>query len=128
RTFCYKSPQQFFVAIMDSLPAIFNTDARTYAFINDSAFYQTPNQTTDIKVDRLGNIMMIKGGSFYFCESPQDDLLKTVANPDDGLLAPFIRGIKLPNGIDLATLDFKPELLKEITLKYNQNSIIVYYD
>ena len=38
KTFCYKSASQFFVAVMDSVPAIFNTESRTYLFIDDSLF------------------------------------------------------------------------------------------
>lgn len=128
RTFCYKSPSQFFVAVMDSLPAIFNTKSRTYLFIDDSVFHQTKNQTTDIKIDKLGNVMLIKGGRFYIFNASASDLLKTSVVPDSTLLAPFFRGIQLRNGEPLATLDYKPELLKEIVLKHDQNSITVFYD
>ena len=128
KTFCYKSPDQFFVAVMDSLPAIFNTESRTYLFIDDSVLRQTPNQTTDIKVDKLGNLIIIKGGRFYFSNVSKSDLLKTSVIPDSTLLAPFFRGIRFPNGEDLATLDYDPELLKKIVLKYDQNSIQVFYD
>jgi len=128
KTFCYKSPHQFFVAVMDSLPAIFNSESRMYLFIDDPILRQTPNQTTDIKIDKLGNVMLIKGGRFYISNASTSDLLKTSVVPDRMLLAPFFRGIRLRNGEDLATLDYKPELLKEIVLKHDQNSIIVFYD
>lgn len=128
KTFCYKSPHQFFVAVMDSLPAIFNTESRKYLFINDSVLCQTPNQTTDIKVDKLGNVMLIKGGRFYISNASKSDLLKTSVVPDSSLLTPFFRRIQLGNGEDLASLDYKPELLKKVVLKYNQNSLIVSYD
>jgi anti-sigma regulatory factor (Ser/Thr protein kinase) len=128
KSFCYKSPHQFFVAVTDSLPAIFNTENRTYVFIDDSSLRQSANRTTDIKVDKLGNLILLKGGRFYIADVSKTDFLKTSVIPDSTLLAPFFRGIKLPNGIDLATLDYKPELLKKIVLKYDQNSIIVFYD
>ena len=128
KTFCYKSPGQFFVAVMDSLPAIFYTDSRTYAFIDDSSLLETPNKTTDVKVDKLGNLIVLKGGRFYFADVSKTDFLKTSVTTDSSLLAPFFRGIKLPNGMDLATLDYKPELLKKIVLKHDQNSLVVYYD
>lgn len=134
RTFCYKSPGQFFVAVMDSLPAIFNTVSRKYLFFDDYSFHRTPNETTDIKVDRLGNIILIKGGRFFISNASQNDLLKTSIIPDSSLLAPFFRGIQLSGGMYLnagkvlATLDYNPELLKEIVLKHDQNSIQIFYD
>ncbi|HEY6977130.1 MAG TPA: histidine kinase, partial [Chitinophagaceae bacterium] len=128
KTFCYKSPHQFFVAVMDSLPAIFNTENRTYAFVDDSVFHETANRTTDIKVDKAGNLVLIKGGRFYISNVSESDLLKTSVIPDSAILAPFFRGIRLKGGADLATLDHDPELLKKIVLKYDQNSLIVYYD
>ncbi len=128
KTFCYKSPGQFFVAVMDSLPAIFNTESRTYLFIDDSTLSGSSNQTTDIKVDKLGNLILFKGGRFYFSNVSQNDLLKTSVRPDSSLLAPFFKGIQVENGRELANLDYHPELLKKIVLKHDQNSIIVFYD
>ena len=128
KTFCYKSPGQFFVAVMDSLPAIFNTQSRNYLFFNDSVLNQTPNRTTDIKVDKLGHIMMIKGGSFYIAEGSKNEILNTSIVKDSSLLAPFFSSVRTFGGEELASLDFQPELLKKIVLKYNQNSFWVYYD
>lgn len=128
KTFCYKSPNQFFVAIVDSLPAIFNSESRTYLFIDDATLHGTPNQTTDIKVDKLGNVILIKGGRIYFSNASKSNLLKTSIVPDSLLLAPFFRGIQLENGKSLSSLDYNPELLKKIVLKHNQNSIFVFYD
>ncbi len=128
KTFCYKSPGQFFVAVMDSLPAIFNTQSRTYLFFSDSVLSETPNKTADIKVDRQGNLLILKGGSFYIADVSNNDLLRTTFNKDSTLLFPFIRGVELPNGIALATLDYHQQLLKKITLKYSQNSITIFFD
>ena len=128
KTFCYKSPGQFFVAVMDSLPAIFNTQSRAYLFFSDSVIQATPNRTTDIKVDRQGNLLILKGGSFYIADVASSDLLRTTFNRDSTLLFPFIRGIELPNGIDLASLDYHQELLKKIILKYNQNAVTIFFD
>ncbi len=128
KTFCYKSPNHFLVAVMDSLPAIFNTESRKYLFIDDFVFHRTPNQTSDVKVDKLGNILIIKGGNLFFSKVSENDLLKTSVIPDSALLAPFFRGIQLRNGEDLATLDYNPEKLTKIVLNHEQNSIVVFYD
>lgn len=128
KTFCYKSPNQFLVAVMDSLPAIFNTENRKYLFIDDSVFHRTPNQTSDVKVDKLGNILIIKGGNLFFSNESKNGLLQTSVIPDSSLLSPFFRGIQLRNGEDLATLDYNPELLTKVVLNHDQNSIIVFYD
>ena len=113
---------------MDSLPAIFNTQSRAYLFFSDSVIQATPNRTTDIKVDRQGNLLILKGGSFYIADVASSDLLRTTFNRDSTLLFPFIRGIELPNGIDLASLDYHQELLKKIILKYNQNAVTIFFD
>ncbi|MBK7680011.1 MAG: histidine kinase [Chitinophagaceae bacterium] len=113
---------------MDSLPAIFNTLSRTYLFFTDSVIQATPNKTTDIKVDRQGNLLLLKGGSFYIADVAGNELLKTSFKKDSTLLFPFIRGVELPDGIALATLDYHQEKLKKIILKYNQNSILIYFD
>ena len=128
KTFCYKSPNQFFVAVMDSLPAIFNTERKVYLFIDDSSLHKSPNSTTDIKVDRLGNLVILKGDRFYIADVSKTDLLKTSVIPDSSLLAPFFREIQLENGKSLANINSNPELLKKIVLRYDQNSFIVFYD
>src|SRR5439155_934059 len=104
------------------------TQSRRYLFFDDSVLLQTPNRTTDIKVDKLGNVAIIKGGSFFISDVSKNDLLKTDVTRDSSSLAPFFREIKLPNGQQLANLDFQPELLNKIVLNYTQNSFWVFYD
>ena len=128
KTFCYKSDNAFFVAVMDSLPAIFNTKSGAYVFIDDSSLKKSVDSTTDIKVDRLGNLLVIKGGALYICKASESSILATIIKPDSSLLAPFIRSISFKNGEEIASINYKPELLKELKLKYNENSFFIYYD
>ena len=148
KTFCYKSGNDFFVAVMDSLPAVFNTLTGTYTFIKDASLKQTADITTDIKVDKFGNLFLIKGGAFYMCKASNIKLLvpaikldsnlivKADSNTvllastekfDSSLLAPYIKRINLLNGelISDIVFGYYPERLKELKLKYNQNSILV---
>ncbi len=127
KTFCFKSPHQFFVAIMDSTPAVFSTKNGSYLFFTDSVLNLSPNQTTDIKVNKLGNLLLVKGGSMYVSDVSKSDLLKTAVIKDSSLLAPFIYSISLYSGEELASLSYNPESLHSLHLKHDQNSIIVYY-
>ncbi len=128
KTFCFKSAHEIFVAVMDSLPAVFNKKNGMYTFINDPSFEETSNTTTDIKVDRLGNLFLIKGGSVYVCKASESSMLKTAIKPDSILLAPFVSSVVLNNGVEVASINYQPEQLKELRLKHDQNSFIIYYD
>jgi anti-sigma regulatory factor (Ser/Thr protein kinase) len=128
KTFCYKSDNDFFVAVMDSVPAIFNKKSGLYTFINDPSLNKSANRTTDIKVDKLGNLFVIKGGTLYLCNASENNMLAAAIKPDSSLLAPFIRSVALRSGEEIASINYNYELLKELTLKYDQNSFIIYYD
>ena len=62
------------------------------------------------------------------CKAAENNMLAAAIKTDSSLLTPFIRSVTLRNGEEIATIDYKPELLKELTLKYDQNSFIIYYD
>ncbi len=122
--FCIKSNNDFFVAVKDSLPSIFNIQNGSYKFIDDPAFVRSKNNTTDIKLDNTGNFYLIKGGLLYSANLSD--------NPDWGgdslqiAYAPIIYGVTDFNKVEITNFLTKPELLKKIKLKYNQNSIIIY--
>ncbi len=44
--FCIKSADDFFVAVKDSSPSIFNISDRSYKFLNDPSFVLSKNSTT----------------------------------------------------------------------------------
>jgi len=125
-TFCIKSSIEFFVAVMDSLPAIFNTQSRIYRYIDDSSFNETKNSTTDIKIDQAGNLFLIKGGILYSCNA-FDDIELAATNSDSTSFVPIITRITSLNGEEIASPDHNPEHLEKLNLKYNQGSFIVYY-
>ncbi len=125
QTFCIKSTNDFFVAVKDSLPAIFNILDRSYKFIDDSSFVLSKNSTTDIKIDSTGNFYFIKGGLLYsanLSDRPEwigDDSTKLTYTP-------VIYGVTDFNKREITNYLTNPELLQKLTLKYNENSIIVY--
>ncbi|MEO8712124.1 MAG: histidine kinase [Parafilimonas sp.] len=126
--FSAKSSTEFFVAIADSLPAVFNTETGKYTFINDSIFHTSKNITTDIKADAAGNLYVTKGGSFYWSKTflKNNKQLFTI---DSSLFGPYITDI-LINGTSYDAKNnyyFRDELLKQINLKYNENKIEVFF-
>ena len=126
--FCRKSDNDFFVAIADSFPAIFNTETGSYTFITDPLFSKTENKTTGITADAFGNLFITKGGGFFWSKrylKENTQLFKT----DSSLYGPYITDITI-NGTEYKdTREFyeRYESLKEINLKYNENKIAVYY-
>jgi len=125
QTFCIKSANDFFVAVKDSLPAIFNTRDRSYKFIDDSSLALSKNSTTDIKLDNTGNFYFVKGGLLYsanLSDRPEwigDDSTKLTYTP-------AIYGVTDFNKREITNYLTKPELLQKLKLKYNENSIIIY--
>ncbi len=128
KTFCYKTENDLFVAVMDSFPAIFNTVNGAYAFINDPSLRKSVDSTTDIKLDKLGNLLVIKGGVLYTCKASSDVKLASSIEPDKTLLAPFIRSVSYLNGEEIASIRYNPERLRELNLKHDENSFYIFYD
>ncbi|MGZ5219838.1 MAG: histidine kinase [Chitinophagaceae bacterium] len=127
-TFCRKSANEFFVAIMDSLPAIFNTDNRQYRFFTDSLFQYSDNRTTDIDIDALGNLYIIKGGVFYYGKiSSNKDLASNLAI-DSSLLRPMIVRVRDGNGKEIASYQFNQEKLQKLKLPFYKNSFVIDFD
>ncbi len=123
--FCIKSTDDFFVAVKDSLPAIFNLRNGTYKFINDTSFVLSKNSTTDIRLDSTGNFYFIKGGLLYSANlSDNPEWIGT--DPMNITYAPLIYGVTDFNKREITNYLISPELLKKLKLKYNQNSIIIY--
>ncbi len=123
--FCIKSINEFLVAVKDSVPAIFNTQDRSYKFIDDSSFVASKNSTTDIKLDTAGNFYFIKGGLLY--SANLSDKPEWIGNDSVKLTyTPVIYGVTDFNKREITNYLTKPELLKNLKLNYNENSIIIY--
>jgi len=121
KTFCYKTDNDFFVAVMDSLPAIFNTKTGAYTFINDASLKQSADNTTDIKVDKYGNLFLIKGGALYTWYATTGNVLSSTINPDSAFLEPYIKYVKTLNGIVISAAEWEWEHnIHELKLNYNQ--------
>lgn len=126
--FSVKSPTEFFVAIADSLPAVFNAETGKYTFIDDTAFHNTANTTTDIQKDAFGNLYITKGGWLYWSKTflkRNNDLFKI----DSSLIGPYITDISI-NGQPYNSNDnyyFRVELLSHIDLSYKENNIEIFY-
>jgi hypothetical protein len=86
------------------------------------------NNTTDIKLDKLGNLLVIKGGVLYTCKASSDVSLASNIQPDESLLAPFIRSVSFLNGEEIASIRYNPERLRELNLKHDENSFYIFYD
>ena len=118
----------FIVAIADSVPAIFNKETGKYIFIDDSIFNHTENRTSDIKVDASGNMFITKGGGLYWSKTYVKNNAKNFVT-DSSLFGPYITDITV-NGMaykDLINSYRRTDSLKEINLKYNENSIQILY-
>jgi hypothetical protein len=128
RTFSIKSKNEYFVAIADSLPAIFNTETGKYTFIEDTLFSTSKNETSDIKADIFGNLFVCKGGAFYWSKNWMQNNSR-VFSVDSGLIGPFITDIKV-NG---NTLDFSirksgwEDTIQKIQLKHDVHHLEIFF-
>lgn len=123
--FCIKSPTEFFVAVADSVPAIFNTEKKSYLFFADTSFVLSKNKTTDIDFDTSGNFYFIKGGLLY-SSNIADNLLWAGGNANKKTYTPLIYGVVDFNQKEITNYLTHPEWLQQLELSYKENSIIIY--
>ena len=124
-TFCRKSGNELFVAVADSLPAIFNMLDHSYSFISDSIFRLSKNNTTDIKVNGFGILFVLKGGALFYSNYFEGSKIYAGVNQDSTAYAPFIYDMRINQRPYFEIIKGKgllPELNK-IELKYNQNQL-----
>ncbi|HJS53229.1 MAG TPA: two-component regulator propeller domain-containing protein, partial [Chitinophagaceae bacterium] len=64
-SFCPKSGHEYYVALRNYLPAIFNTHTRQYSFLNDYEMNKTIPYTYRVVVDDDNNLWICKGGGVF---------------------------------------------------------------
>ena len=124
-TFCRKSANEFFTAVLDSVPAIFDATTGKYSFIQDSIFSKTADSTYDIKLDGFGNLLVVKGGGLFYTDFYKESKPFAFAPVENNAYAPFITEIMVMGS--LYREEGNPRGLKSIRLKHNQNSLTIDY-
>ena len=124
-SFCRKSANEFFIAVADSLPAIFNTDDNSFTFLTDTIFKRSKNHTTDIKVNGFGNLFVVKDGALFYTNAFSDSKKYSGIALDSTAMTPFIYDIQVNHRPYFELLKGSSTLpyLKEIKLNHNQNQI-----
>jgi len=128
RTFSIKSKNEYFVAIADSFPAVFNTETGTYTFIEDTLFKASKNETSDIRADVFGNLFLSKGGALYWSKNWMQNNSKTFSL-DSAKMGPFITSIKV-NGNDLDLFNRKndwEDTTKFLKLDHEVQHLEIYF-
>ena len=123
-SFCRKSADEFFVAVADSLPAIFKITDHSFTFITDTIFSRSKNNTTDIKVNGFGTLFTIKGGALFYSNSFSASKDYVNIKLDSEAYAPFIYDMQINHRpyFELIKGRALPST-KEIRLKHNQNQL-----
>ena len=124
-TFLKKSENEFFIAVADSFPAVFNTTTKAYEFMEDSVFKLSKNITTEIEADGFGNVFIIKGGSLFYSQSFPSINDFSGFKLEDRAYAPFIYEMQINHQpyIEVARKAGMLYDMSEIRLKYNQNQL-----
>jgi two-component sensor histidine kinase len=123
-SFCRKSGNEFFVAVADSLPAIFNITDHSFTFITDTIFNRSKNNTTDIKVNGFGNLFTIKGGALFYSNSFSASKEYSGIKLDSDAYAPFIYDMQINHRPYFEVIKGRAlPNTKEIRLNYNQNQL-----
>lgn len=128
RTFSVKSRNEYFAAIADSLPAIFNTETGKYTFIEDTLFSTSKNETSDIKADIFGNLFVCKGGAFYWSKNWMQKNSSTFS-VDSALIGPFITDIKVNDnalGIPYRNSGWEDTIMS-IKLKHDAHLLEIFF-
>jgi hypothetical protein len=119
------SQNELLVAVVDSLPAIFNIEASRYEFIDDTSFSKGKNSTTDIKVGSGKSMALVLNGDVYL----SGDFLKNRKVNQDYPAGPYIKDISV-NGApysDLSNYFGRIDSLKSIRLKYYEDNVDIIY-
>jgi len=127
-TFCNKSENEFYTAVADSSPAIFNKKTYEYTFINAPSLSQSPNTTSDIKVDRKGKLYFIKGGVLYFYHDDPGKLVNLMGGSSTAASLFITNIITYPEKEKLYSYYESRSRIQILKLKYSQNSIIIQFD
>ena len=123
-SFCRKSGNEFFVAVADSLPAIFNLTDHSFTFITDTIFNRSKNNTTDIKVNGFGNLFTIKGGALFYSNSFSASKDYVPVKLDSEAYAPFIYDMQINHRPYFELIKGKAlSSTKEIRLAHDQNQL-----
>jgi anti-sigma regulatory factor (Ser/Thr protein kinase) len=127
KTFTRLSKNEFIVAILDSLPAIFNTETGTYTFIQDTAFRKTKNRTTNINIGIGGLLLVEKDNGLFISKT---FLNNRPTNVNSGYsIGPTLKEISI-QGVsykEKKKYEGRYDSLKSIFLKYNENSIGIWF-
>ena len=124
-SFCKRSDNEFFIAVADSLPALFNTRDHSFSFITDTLFKRSKNNTTDIRMDGFGNLFVVKGGALFYSNSFSESKNFSGINLDSTVYAPFIHEMQINHRhyFDVAKGNALLPDMKEIKLKHDQNQL-----
>lgn len=125
RTFCRKSLHEFYVAPMDSTPAIFNTETGKYYFIIDTSFKESPNICTDIKLDNAGNLFLIKGQALFKADSVNADPSFAEVKLDSNVSQVMIIDVSIGK-VSYSDIE-NYEINNNVSLKYYENDVFILY-
>jgi len=125
KTFCRKSSHEFYVAPMDSTPAIFNTETGKYDFIVDTSFKESPNSCADIKLDNAGNLYLIKGYSLFKADSVNDDPSFAEVKLDSNISQVMIVDVSIGKVSNSDQVNY--EINNDMSLKYYENDLFILY-
>ncbi len=73
-----RSDTEYIVSLVDSLPAIFNTNTKKFTYLNDAQLMRTISRVNAIGIDSSHNTWFLKGGKLYIA-SPQYNLFYTLS-------------------------------------------------
>ncbi len=123
----YKSAYEVFVAIADTLPAIFNLSDHAFRYIDNVVFEESPGKLSDIVPDSLGRLLVLKGKRLFIGENLSSNVPGSNEGPSPGFLNPQFISIQTENGKEIASRDYHPDLLKRVNLSHRQNTVIINY-
>ncbi len=125
KTFCRKSQNEFFIAPLDSMPAIFNIETGKYNFLVDSNFKTTKNSSSDIKLDEAGNLYLIKDNNLFISHEIKSDPFFAEVKIDSSVSQVVILDVSI--GKTSYSEGDNYEVNNTVSLKYYENDVSILY-
>lgn len=123
----YKSANEVFVAIADTFPAIFNLSDHSLRYIDNAVFEGNQGQISDIVLDSLGRLLVLKGKRLFIGENINSNKPGSIDGPSPAFLVPKFTSVQTEEGKEIASRDYHSYLLDKLILSPRQNTVRISY-
>lgn len=127
RAISYKTANEIYAAIEDTLPGVFNLKDLSIRYIDNEALKSSEGTITSILPDSLGRLLILKGKRLFIGENINGNRSGNSTGPSAAFLVPRFTSIQSEEGKEIASRDYHSHLLDKLILSHRQNTVIINY-